>query len=101
MALPDETQIYCGHEYTVPNIKFALHVEPNNQALQKRFEDAQFLRLQNKPTVPSTLKLEKDTNPFLRCHLPGIINSVSRYAGKKLDTEVDVFYELREWKNKF
>lgn len=101
IALPDETQIYCGHEYTLSNIKFALQVEPNNIALQKRFEIAKQLRLQNQPTVPSTLKLEKSTNPFLRCNEPSVIETVSRHAGKQLNAEVDVFAELRQWKNQF
>lgn len=101
MALPDDTLIYCGHEYTLSNIKFALHVEPNNHELQKRFEETKKLRAQNKPTVPSTMKLEKVTNPFLRCHSPDIIQNVSEHVGKKLNSEVDVFSELRQWKNNF
>jgi hydroxyacylglutathione hydrolase len=101
MALPDDTQIYCGHEYTLSNIKFALHVEPNNIALQNRFEEAEQLRSKNHPTVPSTLQLEKLTNPFLRCHESSVIETVSNHAGKKLNSAVDVFYELRQWKNNF
>lgn len=101
MTLPDDTQIYCGHEYTLSNVQFALHVEPNNPVLQKRFLETKALRAQNKPTVPSTLQLEKETNPFLRCHEPSVIEIVSKHAGKKLSAEVDVFYELRQWKNVF
>lgn len=101
MALSDDTLIYCGHEYTLSNIKFALHVEPNNHALQKRFDETKKLRSENKPTVPSTLKLEKETNPFLRCSKPSVIETVSHHAGKKLNSEVDVFTELRQWKNNF
>ena len=101
MALPDDTQIYCGHEYTLSNIKFALQIEPANVELQKRLKNTEKLRLENKPTVPSTLKLEKDTNPFLRCQYQSVIDSVSRQSGKLCKTEVDVFYELREWKNRF
>ena len=101
MVLPDDTLIYCGHEYTLSNIKFALHVEPNNTDLQKRFEDAKRLRSQNQPTVPSTLQLEKATNPFLRCNESSVIEAVSHHAGKKLNSEVDVFAKLRQWKNTF
>src|SRR3990167_2729715 len=101
MALLDDTLIYCGHEYTASNIKFALNVEPNNIALQKRFEEVQQLRKQNKPTVPSTLSLEKATNPFLRCDQPAVIEAASHYAGKTLRSEVEVFSKLREWKNIF
>lgn len=100
-ALPDDTQIYCGHEYTLSNIKFALHVEPKNQQLQKRFEAVKQLRSQNKPTVPSTMQLEKLTNPFLRCHEPSVIAAVSQRVGRKLNSEIEVFSELRQWKNKF
>ena len=101
MHLPDDTLIYCGHEYTQSNIKFALQVEPNNQELRKRFEATNALRAQHKPTVPSTLQLEKDTNPFLRCDSDEIIQTVSHHANKKLNNEVDIFHEMREWKNKF
>ena len=99
--LPDDTQVYCGHEYTLSNIKFALEVEPQNAQLQKRFEEAKRLRSENKPTVPSTLTLEKATNPFLRCNEPSVMEMVSRHVGKKLYSEVEVFAALREWKNAF
>ena len=101
MALPDETQIYCGHEYTLSNIEFALQVEPDNIALQTRYADAKKLRSENKPTVPSTLVLEKATNPFLRCTEQTVINAVSQHVGKKLYDEVAVFSALRAWKNRF
>ena len=99
--LPDDTQVYCGHEYTLSNIKFSLNVEPQNAQLKKRFEEAKRLRTDNQPTVPSMLTLEKATNPFLRCNELSVIETVSRHAGKKLDSEVEVFAALREWKNVF
>lgn len=101
LALPDDTQIYCGHEYTLSNIKFALHVEPQNAQLKKRLEDAKRLRAKNQPTVPSLLQLEIATNPFLRCREPSVIETVSNHAGKKLNSEVEIFAELRQWKNTF
>lgn len=101
MLLPDDTKIYCGHEYTLNNLKFALQVEPNNNALRKRFEITQQMRAENKVTVPSTMALEKFTNPFLRCDSPEIIQTVSSYAKKILESDVKVFYEMREWKNKY
>lgn len=101
MMLPDDTQIYCGHEYTLANIKFSLLVDPHNIALQKRLIDVKKMRSENKPTVPSSLKLEKETNPFLRCTDPSIVNNVSHYAKKQLNSEVDIFSELRQWKNVF
>lgn len=101
MKLPDETQVYCGHEYTLSNIRFALQVEPNNDALKKRFSEAEKARSLNQPTVPSTLLLEKLTNPFLRCDNREIIDAVSKQANTKCETAVEVFQALREWKNNF
>ncbi len=65
-ALPDDTQIYCGHEYTLSNAEFCLKVEPENDNLKTRYEDVKTLREQNKPTIPTTLGEEKKTNVFLR-----------------------------------
>jgi len=100
-SLPDETLVYCGHEYTVANLQFALHVEPNNIDAQKRLKIAEIDRSHNKPTIPSTMLLEKKTNPFLRCKLQTIIHSVETHCHQNLPTEVDVFRELRAWKNNF
>lgn len=66
MTLPDDTTIYCGHEYTVSNARFALTIDPNNAALVSRAVDIERLRADNKPTLPTTMALEKATNPFLR-----------------------------------
>lgn len=66
MALPDDTNIYCGHEYTLSNAKFALSIEPENEALQSYAAHVAHLRNKNLPTIPTTLKLEKACNPFLR-----------------------------------
>lgn len=100
-SLPDDTFVYCGHEYTVANLKFSLHVEPDNNDVQKRLKIAETDRSHNKPTVPSTMQLEKKTNPFLRCESKTIIENVEAHCQKKLLTEADVFRELREWKNNF
>lgn len=101
MALPDETLIYCGHEYTLANLKFALSVEPDNKDIQQRMKLAEQLLLDNIPTLPSTMGVEKMTNPFLRCSQKSVIENVQTYANRKLTRTVDVFHELREWKNKF
>lgn len=66
LALQDDTQIYCGHEYTLSNAEFCLKVEPENAELQARYENVKALRSKGKPTIPSTLKQEKETNVFLR-----------------------------------
>jgi hydroxyacylglutathione hydrolase len=99
--LPNKTLVYCGHEYTLSNIRFARVVEPDNQALIERQAVVENLRKQNLPTLPSTIELEKATNPFLRCQQPEVIKSASNHAGKSLSDPVGVFATLRDWKNHF
>lgn len=99
--LPDSTLIYCGHEYTAANLRFAILVEPNNAALQQRIQNTQQSRAQRLPTVPSTLALEKATNPFLRCSEISVKHAAENYCGKKLETPEAVFEVLRRWKNGF
>ncbi len=101
MALPDETLIYCGHEYTLANLNFALHVEPDNEDIRERIKLVEKLRLNNKPSLPSTMISEKQTNPFLRCSQKSVIEMVQIYVNRKLTNTIDVLRELREWKNKF
>lgn len=98
-ALPEETQIYCGHEYTVANLRFALLVEPNNAYVQEYLAKMQALLLQGKPTLPSTLKIELKINPFLRCEENGIMMSVQNYFKCKETDPIKIFTYLREWKN--
>lgn len=99
--LPDETKVYCGHEYTEANIRFALACEPDNAQLQQRQADAHALRAAGQPTLPSTISLEKATNPFLRCTEPGIIASVLRMTSIQQTGEISVFTALRSWKDSF
>lgn len=82
-ALPARTQVYCTHEYTLSNAKFALHVEPDNLTLQQRYQQVEDLRLLNQPTLPSTIELELQTNPFLRVD------------------SIEEFQKLREMKDNF
>jgi hydroxyacylglutathione hydrolase len=98
-ALPCETQIYCAHEYTIANLRFAREVEPANEALEARLDHAQKLRAKGQPTVPSTLSEELETNPFLRCHLPRVASAAETWSGLDLPTEVDVFTVVRSWKD--
>lgn len=100
-ALPPATQVYCGHEYTVNNLRFAEQVEPKNKAVTARLAAAHALRAEHLPTVPASLQEEHDTNPFLRCVVPEVIGSVSHYAGKTLHNAVEVFTYLRKWKDEF
>lgn len=97
--LPDNTKVYCGHEYTQSNLRFAQIVEPENNNLLYRIEKTTKLREKNLPTVPSTIIEEKQTNPFLRCHIPEVIHSAEQYAGKEFRDPVEVFTCLRGWKN--
>lgn len=99
--LPDRTKVYCGHEYTVANIKFAKAVEPRNAALAEFEARAKALREANEPTLPTDIGQEKKTNPFLRCEEAAVIESASRHAGRPLKDPVSVLAAIREWKNNF
>jgi hydroxyacylglutathione hydrolase len=101
MKLPDDTKVYCGHEYTVSNIKFARSVEPDNTALRELEARAQKQRDQDQPTLPSTIGQEKATNPFVRVREPAVVAAASKRAGRQLSDPVDVLATLREWKNAF
>jgi len=100
-ALPDETRVYCGHEYTLANIKFARAVDPGNALLAVREERAKALRAAGRPTLPSTLGEERATNPFLRCAEPVVVDSANKYLGARVGDPVSVFAAIREWKNRF
>lgn len=98
--LPDVTRVYCAHEYTAANLRFALACEPNNPEVQQRAKTTQQLRAANLPTLPSSIALEKATNPFLRCSQPEIIHTLQQ-RGLTDTSELAVFTALREWKNHF
>jgi hydroxyacylglutathione hydrolase len=98
-ALPDETLVYCGHEYTLANISFAKTVEPENAALVEREAADARARRENRPTLPSTIAREKATNPFLRVTRPAIIESANKYLGRRVSDPAGVFAALRQWKN--
>ena len=98
--LPDETAVYCAHEYTAANLRFALAVEPGNRRLQDRVEAVAAARAKGWATVPSTIALEKASNPFLRCGQPEVVAAARRRVPDARD-EVAVFAALREWKNSF
>ncbi len=97
--LAGETQIYCAHEYTIANLKFAREVEPYNGSLEKRLEAAHRTRAEGRPTVPSAINEELETNPFLRCHTSAVIAAAEARAGLDLPTAVDVFAVIRGWKD--
>jgi hydroxyacylglutathione hydrolase len=80
-ALPDETLVYCGHEYTTSNLKFAASVEPGNRAIRQKAARVAELVSRGEPTVPSTLREERETNPFMRCDSTEIIRNVAGWLG--------------------
>jgi len=97
--LPGETLIYCAHEYTMTNLEFACEVEPYNEALKARFEAVRRERAGGRPTVPSTVAEELETNPFLRCDKPTVVATAETRAGLDLPTAVGVFAVIRGWKD--
>jgi hydroxyacylglutathione hydrolase len=99
--LPGETRVYCGHEYTEANLRFALAVEPANSAIMDYVKRAAAARAAGLPTLPSTLGLEKRVNPFLRTRHENVKSSAESRAGSMLPTPVAVFAEIRSWKDTF
>jgi hydroxyacylglutathione hydrolase len=100
-ALPDETRVYCGHEYTASNLKFAAHVEPTNDAVRKKAEHVQAQRSRGEPTVPSTLGEERATNPFMRCDAADVIRHVSARLGSDSPSPQAVLGAIRAEKDEF
>lgn len=96
-ALPDDTTVYCGHEYTLSNARFALSVDPDNSALADRFDRITEMRAKNVSTLPTAIGYEKRTNPFLRPHDPAI----RRHLNMVDATDGEVFAELRRRKDTF
>jgi hydroxyacylglutathione hydrolase len=100
-ALPATTRVYCAHEYTLANGRFAQHVDPDNQALRQRLAEVQALRNTGQPSIPTLLRTEQRCNPFLRCDDATIQSSCSVHEGRPLTTRHAVFAALRAWKNVF
>ena len=99
LKLDDATTVYCAHEYTLDNLKFAQIVEPNNSLLQERIIQTQKLRNDLLPTVPSSLKLEKQTNPFLRFDVEAVKSAAEGFAHQPLNSPAEVFKTVRYWKD--
>jgi len=100
-GLPLSTQIYCAHEYTLSNLRFALSVEPNNLTLQERFKQTEQLRMKGIATVPSTLTIELETNPFLRCGQKALIQTALAHSQQSELSKTEVFSIIRALKDKF
>jgi hydroxyacylglutathione hydrolase len=99
--LPDDTQVYCGHEYTLHNLRFAQLVEPDNLQIAQRLELVEKMRANDKCTVPSSIAVEKSCNPFLRTDQATVMRTVAAHSGKKISRPVEIFANLRHWKDNF
>ncbi len=100
-CLPPDTRVYCGHEYTAANLKFALTVEPTNNAARDYAATVEQIRTHALPTLPSSVALEISVNPFLRCHEPAVRSAAEARAGHPLREPAQVFAVLRAWKDTF
>ncbi|HET9578506.1 MAG TPA: hydroxyacylglutathione hydrolase [Usitatibacter sp.] len=100
-SLHPRTRVYCAHEYTLANLRFARAVEPENAALAERQAREAARRERGEPTVPSSIGVELQTNPFLRWDAPAVIAAAEARAGHPLPDRVAVFAAIREWKNRF
>ncbi len=100
-ALAGQTRVYCAHEYTVSNIRWATAVEPDNAALGAWARDAAALREAGQPTVPTLMSHELAVNPFLRTGQPAVLAAVRKHVGRPITQGVDVFGALRAWKDEF
>lgn len=98
--LPDTTEVYCAHEYTLSNLRFALSLEPDNPQLLQRFTECQALRDRNLPTLPSRLEVERVTNPFLRCN-EAALQKAAQQSGVSANSPLEVFTQIRRLKDHF
>ena len=97
--LPEKTQIYCGHEYTKSNLQFSVEVEPENNDLVKRNTEIDNLIMENGSSLPSSIGLEKKTNPFLRCDVLSDNIKLTKKIGFNNPSEKEIFKYIREWKD--
>jgi hydroxyacylglutathione hydrolase len=100
-TLPDSTRIYCAHEYTLSNLRFAASVEPGNADIIGALEATRVLRERDAITLPSDLARERRINPFLRCREPAVKSAAEAHAGKLLADPTEVFAAVRSWKDGF
>lgn len=99
LTLPEDTLVYCGHEYTESNLEFALLVEPGNKDISSRLDEVRSIRMSGEASIPAPLSLEKKTNPFLRCDMREVVQAAEDYSGKVLKDPIEVLSVIREWKN--
>ena len=100
-ALPGQTQVYCAHEYTLSNLRFACAVEPENPEVRARFEEVSRWREQGKISLPSSIALERATNPFLRVSEISVKKMADERNGQEIRAPEEVFAAIRRWKDQF
>lgn len=100
-CLKDDINVYPAHEYTLSNLRFAVTVEPNNEKILQKIEAVKKLHSRNIPSLPSSIREEKEINPFLRCDQPEVIKTAEKYAKRPLESFEQVFKVLRDWKDHF
>jgi hydroxyacylglutathione hydrolase len=99
--LPPETLVYCGHEYTLSNLKFGLTVEPGNTAAAEYLNECREKRARDEATLPSSIRRERNVNPFLRCDRETVKQAAEGRAGRRLQKQPEIFAVIREWKDGF
>jgi len=100
-ALPASTLVYCAHEYTLSNLRFARAADPGNAAIEEREASAKAALAAGNPSIPSTIRSELAANPFLRSGNPAVVESATQHEGRALQGSLDVFAALRKWKDSF
>ncbi|HSG02797.1 MAG TPA: hydroxyacylglutathione hydrolase [Marinobacterium sp.] len=100
-SLPDETEVYCTHEYSIANLRFAQAVEPQNPAITRALEMCTERRQENRPTLPSTIGAERQYNPYMRTREGSVKAAAEHRTGRALSNEIEVLAAVREWKNQF
>jgi hydroxyacylglutathione hydrolase len=100
-ALPADTLVYCAHEYTLSNLKFGQAVEPDNAAAASYRQHCLELRARDEATIPSDIRRERNVNPFLRCDDETVKQAAEAYAGRRLQSQPEVFAVIRQWKDGF
>ncbi len=99
--LPPDTRVFCGHEYTAANLRFALTVDPGNDAALEYRDAVARVRAADAPSLPSNIALENRVNPFLRCDESAVRSAAEAHAGETLNSPTQVFAALRSWKDQF
>jgi hydroxyacylglutathione hydrolase len=100
-ALPPETLVYCAHEYTLSNLGFGLTVEPGNVDAAQYLEECRDKRARDETTLPSSIRRERNVNPFLRCDRQTVKHAAEARAGRGLQSETEIFTVIRQWKDGF